>query len=216
VAAALGHCLSFTRASRIVARYVEDAAMAIPLPTPAWRVELTPECNFYNSPLGDEFNKYNLGLNEEEFPELYVSRSFDGEKLKNDPRVVRMEAVWVICPYDFTRPHEEIDGLGLDDYFGKRLGGEWVGNCLGQARVYRTRKEALSDLAKCDRGVELVFQAAMIRTGPVGALARAVLAGDMSVLPPLADALAEAGHPLAEQVKELAVPPKKGRSRKKK
>src|SRR4029077_16798657 len=108
----------------------EGVAMAIPLPEAAWWVELTPECDFYNSPLGDEFNKYNLGLNEEEFPELYVDGLFDGNRLKNDPRVVRAEAVWYICPYQLTRPHEEIDGLGLDDYFGKRLGGKWVGNCL--------------------------------------------------------------------------------------
>jgi hypothetical protein len=64
-----------------------------------------------------------------------------------------------------------------------------VSNCFGAARVYKTRHQALVDLAKCDRGVGLVFQAAKIRTGPISALAKAVLAGDMSALPPLADAL---------------------------
>src|SRR5437868_1987455 len=93
-------------------RFDEGMTVAIPLPESAWRVELTPECNYHNSPLGDEFDKYNLGLNEEEFPELYVSGVFDGKKLKNDRRVVSAEAVWYITPYQFTRPHEEIDGLG--------------------------------------------------------------------------------------------------------
>ena len=191
--------------------------MAIPLPTPAWWVELTPECDYYNSPLGTEFNKYNLGLNEEEFPELFVSAAFDGKKLKKDPRVVRMEAIWYICPFDFTRPHQEIDGVEADDYFGKRLGGKWVGNCFGQARIYETRKEALADLAKCDQGVGWVWQVAKIRKGSAGKLARAVLAGDMDSLPALAKALSTAKHPLAEQVKELsASPKKKGRARKKK
>jgi hypothetical protein len=38
----------------------------------------------------------------------------------------------------------------------------------------------------------------------------------MEALPVLADALAEADHPLAEQIRELSAPPKKkGRSRKK-
>lgn len=190
--------------------------MEIPLPQAAWWVALTPECNYDNSPLGKDFNKYNLGIIEEEFPELYVSGSFDGKKLKSDPRVVRAEAVWVLCPFDFTRPHEEIDGLGVDDYFGQRLGGKWVGNCLGQARVYAKRAEALADLARCDQGVGWVWQAAKVRKGPAGKLARAVLAGDMQALLPLADALTEAGHPLAERVRELCAPPKKkGRSRRK-
>jgi hypothetical protein len=67
--------------------------MAILLPECAWWVTLTPECNYSNNPLGDEFEKYNLGLNEEEFPELYVNGSFDRRKLKRDPRVVRLEAI---------------------------------------------------------------------------------------------------------------------------
>jgi hypothetical protein len=189
--------------------------MAIPLPDPAWWVTLTPECDYYNSPLGDEFDRYNLGIHEAEFPELYIDGAFDGKRLKKDPRVVRMEAVWVICPYQFTRPHEEIDGLEIHSYFGKSLGGKWVGNCFGQARVYQTRKEALADLAKCDQGVGWVWQAAKIRKGTAGKLARAVLAGEMESLPALADALSAAKHPLAEQVRELAAPPrKKGRKKK--
>jgi hypothetical protein len=126
-----------------------------------------------------------------------------------------MEAVWVICPYQFTRPHEEIEGLEIHSYFGKCLGGKWVGNCFGQARVYQTRKEALADLAKCDQGVGWVWQAAKIRKGTAGKLARAVLAGEMESLPALADALSAAKHPLAEQVRELTAPPrKKGRKKK--
>src|SRR5262245_50391184 len=101
-----------------------ESPMSIPLPIPAWHVSLTLECNYYNSPLGDEFDKYNMGIHEIEFPELYVSGDFDGKKLKKDPRVVRMEAVWVICPYDFTRPYEEIDGLEIHSYFGEQLGGK--------------------------------------------------------------------------------------------
>jgi hypothetical protein len=186
-----------------------------PLPDPAWWVTLTPECDYYNSPLGDEFGKYNMGIHEAEFPELYIDGSFDGKKLKQDPRVVRMEAVWVICPYQFTRPHEEIEGLEIPSYFGKHLGGKWVGNCLGQARVYQTRKAALADLAKCDQGVGWVWPAAKVRKGTAGKLARAVLAGDLESLPALADASLEAKHPVAERVREFTAPPKK-KGRKKK
>src|SRR5262249_52619976 len=126
--------------------------MSIPLPDPAWWVKLTPECDYYNSPLGSDFDKYDLGLNEEPFPELYVKREFPRFKLKGDPRVVDFQAVWYICPFDFTRPAEEIDGLPADDYFYERLKGRFVSNCFGKARVYTRRAEALADLARCDLG----------------------------------------------------------------
>jgi hypothetical protein len=136
--------------------------MSIPLPEAAWWVRMTPECDFSNSPLGKDFNKYNLGIHEE-FPELYVDGSFDGKKLKADPRVLEVEAVWYITPFQFTRPHAEVDGLEIHSYFGKCLG-----NCLGQARVYTTRSEALADLATCDRGVGWVVAASKVRKGSAG------------------------------------------------
>lgn len=187
--------------------------MEIPLPHRAWWVTLKPKCDYDNNPLGKgkEFDKYNLNWDEEPFPELYVSPSFSREKLKRDPCVIHLKTVWYFTIDLLTRPDDEIDQLYTC------LRGKMVGYNLWAAQVYTTRRAALADLAKCDRGVGLVFQAAKIRTGPIGALAKAVLAGDMSALPPLADALMEADHPLGEQVKELIEPPKKkGRSRKKK
>jgi hypothetical protein len=190
--------------------------MSIPLPIPAWWVMLTHECNYDNSPLGEDFEKYDLGLNEEEFPELYVKREFPEARLKGDPRVVEHKAVWYICPFHFTRRAEKIDGVDAGDYFHERLGGEWVGNCGGEARVYTKRSEALADLAKCDLGVGLVWKVARARAGEAKKLAAAVLEGDLGVLPVLADKLEEEGHELAAQVRELCEPlKKKGRVKKK-
>lgn len=189
--------------------------MEIPLPKRAWWVTFTRKCNYDNSPLGKDFDKYNLNLNEEQFPEVYVSPSFSRRKLKNDSRVLRLETVWYFTEYQITRPNDEV--VPIEEFFYELLGGQLVSNCFGAARVYTTRRAALANLAKCDLGVESVYQAAKIRTGPIGALAKAVLAGDMSALPPLADALMEADHPLAEKIRELALPrEKKKRSRKKK
>jgi hypothetical protein len=189
--------------------------MSIPLPDAAWWVRLTPECDYYNSPLGSEFNKYDLGLTEEPFPELYVKREFPEAKLKGDPRVVEYKAVWYLCPFDFTRPAEEIDGLEARDYFFERLKGRFVSSCLGRARVYLRRAEALADLAKCDLGVGYVWKVARSRKGESKKLAAAVLEGDLGVLPVLADSLEEEGHALAEKVRELCAPEKR-KARKKK
>src|SRR5262245_29247507 len=190
--------------------------MSIPLPTPAWWVMLTPECNYDNSPFGKEYEKYCLGLNEEEIPEVYVKREFPEARLKGDPRVVEYKDVWYICPYHLTRQPEEIDGLSPTEFFRERLGGEWVGNCGGESRVYPRRSEALADLARCDLGVGLVWKVARARTGEGKKLAAAVLEGDLGVLPVLADKLEEEGHQLAGQVRELCAPlKKKGRAKKK-
>src|SRR5262245_45018346 len=153
--------------------------MSIPLPDPAWWVTLTPECDYYNSPLGTDFDKYHLGLEEETFPELYVDGKFDRARLDGDPRVVDFKALWYICPFAFTRPAEEIEGMPADDYFYDRLGGTLVSNCFGKARVYPRRSEALADLAKCDLGVGHVWRVARSRKGSARKLAAAVLQGDL-------------------------------------
>jgi hypothetical protein len=190
--------------------------MSIPFPLPAWWITLTPECDYENSPLGSDFDKYDLGLNEEPFPELYVKREFPQARLDGDPRVVDFKAVWYICPFDFTRPAQEVEGLWLDDYFCEYLGGRLVSNCFGKARVYPRRDEALADLAKCDLGVDYVWQVARSDKGEARKLALAVLEGDLELLPVLADALEEDGHALAQKVRELCQPPKKRGTRKKK
>jgi WD40 repeat protein len=189
--------------------------MSIPLPISAWWVLPTPECDYHNSPLGADFDKYDLGLNEEPFPELYVRGDFPRARLEGDTRVVDFKAVWYFCPFHFTRPAEEIEGHGADDYFHERLAGRIVSNCLGTARVYHHRDEALADLARCDLGVGHIWQVACSRGSEASKVARVVLKGDLKALPVLADALEEEGHSLAEKVRELCPAPKKCMTRKK-
>ena len=61
-----------------------------------------------------------------------------------------------------------------------------------------------------------VRTASRVKGGPIGPLAKAVLGGDTTALMPLADALIEAEHPLAQNVFELIAPKKKGRAKSKK
>jgi hypothetical protein len=190
--------------------------MVIPLPIPGWSVLLTSECDYDNNPLGDDLGRYTLGLQEEDFPELLLKKEFEPSSIRKDARVVEVRPIWYICPYNFTRPASEIDGVFAEDYFDEHLKGHYVSNCFGRARVYTRRSEALADLARCDLGVGHVWRIARARTGAGKKLAQAVLAGDMGSLPILADALEEEGHPLATQVRELCSPPGKKRRSKKK
>jgi hypothetical protein len=173
--------------------------MKIPLLQPAWHVMLTEECDFYNNPFGEKCEQVILGLNEEEFPEVFIDASFDGKRLRKDPRVVSCEKIWVICPFDFVRPREEIDGIDASEYFSDHLGGTWVGNRFGEARYYKKRSEALTDLAKCDESVEGVCKAVKVRGGVIGPLAKSVLSGDMQALGPPTNAMIEASPPFAEK-----------------
>ena len=143
-----------------------------------------------------------------------MKEELDPSRLEGDERVVSVRPIWVLCPFDF-KLREEIDGVPGDDYFYEHLGGRFVSNCFGKARVYFDREEALADLAKCDLAVGAVWDLAQSGKRNARKLARAVLDGDLETLPILADALEDEGHPQAATVRELCAPPPKRGSKKK-
>src|SRR5262245_17426110 len=117
--------------------------MSVPLPSAAWHVFFTDDCTWEDNPLGRDIAKFDLGLNEEILPEIYLRGDLDRSRLR-DPRVTSVEAVWYFTIFDVTRPLE-IDGVETNYDFPASVGGRHVSNCFGRARVYTKRSEALID-----------------------------------------------------------------------
>src|SRR5262249_55839501 len=103
-----------------------------------------------------------------------------------------IKAAWFWTNYDGIEfPEEELEGHLLD-------------TCMGRSLLYHDYDQILDALAKVHEPIQWLLT--VTRSGPPAAspLARAILDADRSGLPILADALEEAGHPLAAQIRKTA------------
>jgi hypothetical protein len=175
--------------------------MSLVLPHRGWLITCTEDCTFEDHPLGDAFEQLNLGLFEEDFPEVAMSADYDPAVLRGHPRVVSVQEMWYFTNYD----------IELSD----DLSGRWICSCMGNAVVHSNRETALEDLARVHEPVRLLRGLCQTGARQVRLLARAALDGDTSAVAILADALEEAGDPQAEAARRLAeeLAPKKGKGR---
>jgi hypothetical protein len=177
--------------------------MTISLPLPGWCVTLARSCGPRHHPLVRAFDRYTLGWDAHHCPDVLLKEEFQPAWIWHDDRVVAVQPVWYLCPTQFARPADRINGLSADAYFRDHLKGRLFRHVQGTARVYGQRPAALADLATCDLGVGCVWRVAHAYRGTVKMLACAVLNGDLDTLPDLVAALETAGDPLADKVREL-------------
>jgi HAD superfamily hydrolase (TIGR01662 family) len=128
-------------------------------------------------------------------PELLLDGSFDPESVRGEPHVLGGRQVWLLDRAHLPRA-EDGDGGEV------QMTGQYFDQCMGRGYVYETYDAALGDLAKCSKPIGRLWGLAQAGGVP-GGLARAVLDGDLGVLLVLADALGEAGDPLADAVRRL-------------
>jgi HAD superfamily hydrolase (TIGR01662 family) len=125
-------------------------------------------------------------------PYLFLDNGYDCSELVGKPGIQEARPVWWLNRSELG----EFDDEGLK---GRRFS-----QCMGSGWVYDTREEALLDLSKCSEPMAWLCALALGKDERLGGLARAALAPDLATLAILADALEDAGHPRAEQVRQLS------------
>jgi HAD superfamily hydrolase (TIGR01662 family) len=178
--------------------------MPLFLPHSGWHVKFKTRYEYPEegeSPLGKDWDRYSLRLTEETYPdEMVLAKEYDVRALLDHPEVLTIGAVWYYTTMDPVRWPRQPAGREIDA-------------CMGRSVLYPERDQALRDLAENDEPVRLLW--GLWESGPPAArrLVRAVLDGDLSSLPVLADALEDAGHKDAGAVRRLSAPapaPRKG------
>jgi HAD superfamily hydrolase (TIGR01662 family) len=165
--------------------------MRLFLPWKGWHVRFQQELQEYPDLL-DELEPVNNNLMDEPFEEAVLQVTYDIGRLLGRPEVCWIKEAWFWTNYDGIEfPEEEVRDHLCD-------------TCMGQSLLYHDYDQILEALAKVHDPVRWLLEVS--RSGPSAArsLARAVLEGDRSGLPVLADALEEAGHALAAQVRKTA------------
>lgn len=177
--------------------------MKLFLPWMGWHVKFKQAVEEYAGKVFDDLESANTNILEEPEDEAVLSADFDVNKF-----VQKGITEWVQPIYFWTSE----DPVG----FPEDAQGEEIEVCAGHSLVFHDRDECLADLAKVHEPVAWLL--GIQESGPAVAqpLARSVLEGDREALHVLADALEEADHPRAAEVRELATAEGKPKKKSKK
>ncbi len=177
--------------------------MKLFLPWMGWHVKFKKPLEEYEGNVFDDLEAANTNILEEPEDEAVLYDHFDVNKF-----VKRGITQWARPIYFWTSE----DSVPFPD----NAQGEEIEVCMGHSLVFHDRDQCLADLAKVHEPAAWLLEIAA--GGPAAArpLARSVLEGDREALHILADALEEAGHARAAEVRALAKEEGKPKKRSKK
>ncbi len=164
--------------------------MALFLPHRCWLLTAREGVSIEESAWPIEMDGVNWNLLEEPENQAVLAGGCDVEALRADPRVVSIDPVWVFTSEDPVELPEE-------------HGGRYEQVCAGSSLISTDRDLALRDLARVAEPVRQLLEVCAAGPAVARPLARRVLDGDLEALAVLADALEEAGDPLAGGVRAL-------------
>src|SRR4051794_29112978 len=146
------------------------------LPRRGWLIECAADCGPEDHPLGDAYERFNLGFLDGDFPEVTLSDEFDPGAVAGDPRVRSVREMWYFTDHEAQLPA------------GAR--GRLLTPCGIKAVVNFDREAALADMALGEENPARVLWE-LWQSGPAGVrpLARAALDGDPAAPATLAAAL---------------------------
>src|SRR5262249_50324564 len=146
-------------------------------------------------PLGEDWDDHWIDPEGDFSPYFLMGEEgFKPPNPKKDKRVKDVRKVWWVCSDDLYQEDEDAE---------LEMSGKHFSQCMGSGYVYEKYDDALKDFAKYSEPIAWLWKLAQSSKEPAKRLARAVLDGDKDSLPVLADALEEAGDPLANKVRTL-------------
>jgi HAD superfamily hydrolase (TIGR01662 family) len=165
--------------------------MKLFLPSMGWHVKFTKSLEELPERLSEQLEEDNTNILEEPEDEAVLYDRVDVDKY-----VKKKVTEWV-RPLYFWTSYDPVP-------FPENAQGEEIETCMGHSLVFHDRDECLRDLAKVHEPVAWLLE--LNESGPTTArpLARSVLEGDRDALHILADALEEADHPRAKEIRDLA------------
>ncbi len=137
----------------------------------------------------EEYESWNLNLFEDE-PMVALSLDAPMAKIRKRRGYARDQKVWV-----FTNVDMHGRGWFFRDFPHKSI--RTVSCCMGTSVIAGVKDDGLAALSECYLPVRLLWHVWNRESGDLKRLARAALDGDEKAYPVLADALTDAGHPLA-------------------
>lgn len=166
--------------------------MRLFLPHQAWYVRLTKSFDQFEAIVQEwEKARVNLNLIEEPDTDAVLCGTYDPAKLLGRAEVKWVKEVWYWCTEDpVALPEDPM--------------GEEIEVCMGTSIIYDDYERAVIDLARAHPPAARLVYLAMYGPEIARPIARAILDGDRAALGPLADALEEAGHADAKEVRKLA------------
>jgi HAD superfamily hydrolase (TIGR01662 family) len=174
--------------------------MKLFLPSMGWHVKFKKDLQDYEGTLLRDIEAANTNILEEPQDEAVLYGTADFNKFAQ-----RGELVWVKPVFYWT----DYDPVPFPE--GTR--GKVISVCMGNALVFNDRDQCLADLGGVYEPVAWLLEIVESGPDPARTVARSVLEGDLEALPILADALEEADHLRAKDIRELTKDeskPKKG------